>query len=384
MISNPPFQTTGTWGWGLRPFDYLPDDSFVGGQGLPNNGKDILSKTPGSYQWNLTIERELWRDTKLELAYVANRGHHIPTQFRINMIKPEDRLQYGIWELDGDDSTDGEVLRPLRELGKGDTNDPNIYSRSADSWYHSFQMYLVKRFSNRFSYQLSYTWSQFLSTAGGLGHVGGNEISDIYNVGYDRGHPNFYRPHILTANVIYRTPGLSDKNAFVRGLLGDWESAFIFTANSGVPITVGCCDNFNGIAGNRPDQVAGTEGPKTAEQWFNLNAFVPPDRVGRLGYSARGQITSPGIHNWDISLMKNFPGLPWFSSEGATLQVRAEFFNAFNWTQFRDVDAGFSIDQVQIDDEGYLTNWNMNNNNFGRVTRMREPREIQIALKIIW
>jgi hypothetical protein len=82
--------------------------------------------------------------------------------------------------------------------------------------------------------------------------------------------------------------------------------------------------------------------------------------------------------------MKNFPGLPWFTSEAATLQVRAELFNAFNWTQFRDVEAGFDLDQIEIDEEGNLTNWNMVNNNFGRVTRMREPREIQIALKIIW
>jgi len=384
LISNPPFRTTGGWGWGLRAFDWLPDDDFVGGQGLPQRGKDLESKTPGSYQWNLTLERELWKDTKLELAYVANRGHHIPTQFYINQIPVELRTQYAILELDGDGGTDGEFLRPLYELGVGDTNNPIIYSRSADSWYHSFQLYLVKRFSNRFSYQISYTWSQFLSTAGGLGHIGGNTISDNFNVGYDKGHPDFHRPHIFTGNVIYRTPPLSDKNPFVRGVLGDWETAFIYTANSGVPITVGCCTNFTGTQANRPDQVADTKGPKTANQWFNTNAFRPPMVVGRLGLSARGQITSPGINNWDISIMKNFPGLPWFTSEGATLQFRAEFFNAFNWTQFRDVNASYDLDQIEIDEEGNLTNWNMTNNNFGHVTRMREPREIQIALKIIW
>lgn len=384
LIINPPFRTTIGWDWGLRAFDYLPTGfGYYGGQGLPQRGKDVEGRTPGSYQWNLTLERELWKDTKLELAYVANRGHHIPTQFFLNQVRVQDRVAYAIAELDGLDSTDGDPLRPLYDL-VGASSNPLIYSRSADSWYHSFQTYLVKRFSNRLSYQMSYTWSKFLSTAGGLGHVGGNTISDPYNVKYDKGRPDFDRPHIFTGNVIYQTPTLADKSGFVKTVAGNWETAFIVTANTGVPVTVGCCTNFTGTQANRPDQIADTEGPKTVDQWFNVNAFRPPPVVGLLGKSARGQIRGPGITNLDFSLMKNFPGLPWFTSEDATLQFRAEFFNTLNHTQFQSIDASYPLDQITIDGAGNLTNYNMNNSNFGRVTRIREPREIQIALKIIW
>jgi PKD repeat protein len=350
---------------------------------LPQRGKDLEGLTPGSYQWNLTVERELWKDTKLELGYVANRGHHIPTQFYLNQVPVDLRVQYAIAELDDDPNTSGHPLRPLFEL-TGSSSGPLIYSRSADSWYHSFQAYLVKRFSSRFSYQLSYTFSQFLSTAGGLGHVGGNTISDPHNVNYDKGRPDFDRPHIFTANLIYQTPALSDKPAVTRTLLGDWETAFIVTANSGIPVTVGCCTNFTGTQANRPDQIADTEGPKTVDQWFNIDAFAPPPVVGRLGRSARGQIRGPGINNVDFSVMKNFPGLPWFTSEAATLQFRAEFFNFFNHTQFQTIDTGFPIGNIEIDDQGNLQSYDMTNSNFGRVSRIREPREIQFALKIIW
>jgi hypothetical protein len=382
MQNNPPFQTI--INPVFRAFDWLPIDyGYTGGEGLPETGKDLAAKTPGSYQWNLTIERELMRDTKLEVAYVANRGHHIPTQFYLNQVPPQLRVQYAIWELDGDPATSGHILRPLFDL-KGSSSTPLIYSRSADSWYHSFQAYLVKRFSNRFSYQASYTFSKFLSTAGGLGHVSGNTISDPANIKYDKGRPNFDRPHIFTGNLIYQTPALADRSGFAQAVLGNWETAFITTFNSGVPVTVTTSTVFTGTQSNRPDQIAGTEGPKTVDQWFNINAFRPSPVLGQLGKSARGQIRGPGIANIDFSIMKNFVGLPWFTAEGATLQFRSEFFNLLNKTQFQTIDAGFPLSEIAIDEEGNLTNYVMTNDNFGRVSAIRQAREIQFAFKIMW
>jgi hypothetical protein len=31
-----------------------------------------------------------------------------------------------------------------------------------------------------------------------------------------------------------------------------------------------------------------------------------------------------------------------------------------------------------------VTGWNLNNPTYGRVTRVRDPREIQFALKLLW
>ncbi len=392
MSINPPFNTL--INFSTRPLDFLPPDAtFSGGEGVAQRGKDINAKTPGSYQWNLTVERELWKDTKMEIAYVANRGHHVPTQLFLNQVPVGDRTAFAIQAICGSRDGNGNCVgdaggaaanyRPLFPL-VGDSSNPLTYSRSADSWYHSFQAYLVKRYSNNLSYQFSYTWSKLLSTAYGLGHVSGNTISDPFNIGYDKGLASFDRPHLFNFNVIYRTPALPDRGGLVRNLLGDWETSIIFTANSGIPETVTCCANFTGTQSNRPDQVASSDGPQTVDQWFNTNAFRPPPVVGQLGNAPRGAYRGPGIANWDFSLLKNFTGIPWFTSEGATIQFRAEFFNFLNHTQFQFINNDLGLGDIQIDDNGNLTSFGLFNPNFGAVTAIREPREIQFGLKIIF
>jgi len=384
--ANPPFVKTIVWGGGGRPFDSLPtDNTYSGGTGVAGAGKEIHAPTPGSYQWNLTIEREVWKDTKVEIGYVANRGHNLAGQINLNQVAVKDRTQFAIWNMDGigDNDAARDQLRPLYPL-KG-TGGLTLSSRGFDSWYHSFQAYLVKRFSHGLSYQASYTYSKLLSTSFGLGHIGSTNLTDMFNVAYDKGLASFDRTHIYSGNVIYRTPNLEGQNGFLRTLLGAWETSIIMTANSGVPVTINCCSGYTGTNNNRPDVVADTKGPKTIDKWFNTAAFKPPDVVGRLGNSAPGQFRGPGLNNWDLSFMKNFPGIPWWNEEGATLQFRAELYNAFNHTQFQYVDSGFSLTDEDIDPAtGKLTNWTMNNINFGRVNTIREPREIQLALKISW
>jgi hypothetical protein len=47
--------------------------------------------------------------------------------------------------------------------------------------------------------------------------------------------------------------------------------------------------------------------------------------VGTIGNAARTLLRGPGINNWDVSLYKNFP-----IRERVRLQLRGEFYNAFN------------------------------------------------------
>jgi len=383
MTGNPPMKIQNIWNGGGRPFDALPtDNQFSGGTGVAGFGKAIESKTPGSYQWNLTVERELWKDTKLEVGYVANRGHNAQGRFNINQVPVPLRTQFAIAELDGLDSTDGSNLRPLFAL-KGDGT-LYVASRAFDSWYHSLQAYLVKRFSNNVSYQVSYTYAKLLTTGYGLGYYQDSTASDPANIAYDKGLARFDRPHIFSGNLIYRTPALAGQNGFVRAVFGDWETSTIVTMNSGVPQRITCCNGFTGTESNRPDLVADPVGPETRQRWFNINAFKPPAVVGQLGKSPLSQYRGPGINNWDLSFMKNFTGLPWWGKEGAQLQLRAEMYNAFNHTQFRTVDNNFSIANPRIDAAGKLLSYDQTNPDFGRISSFREPREIQVALKILW
>src|SRR6266852_5028764 len=62
---------------------------------------------------------------------------------------------------------------------------------------------------------------------------------------------------------------------------------------------------------------------RSMNMWFNTSAFAVP--VLSFGAAGRGLIRNPNFYNSDMSLFKNIP-----LKEKFTLQVRGEFFNAFN------------------------------------------------------
>ncbi|MGH9847977.1 MAG: hypothetical protein ACREEM_55530, partial [Blastocatellia bacterium] len=75
-------------------------------------------------------------------------------------------------------------------------------------------------------------------------------------------------------------------------------------------------------------------------------------------------VRSPGVHNWDFSLFKNFRIL-----ENLNVQFRAEAFNALNRAQFGFPDQNF----------GNL------GRGFGQITsQANNPRQMQFALKVLF
>jgi hypothetical protein len=89
--------------------------------------------------------------------------------------------------------------------------------------------------------------------------------------------------------------------------------------------------------------------------------------VGSIGNSARTLLRGPGVNNWDLALVKSFP-----IHERVRVQFRSEFYNAFNHTQFStfDTTARFDARGAQV------------NGQLGQFTAARNPRFIQLALKV--
>jgi hypothetical protein len=69
-------------------------------------------------------------------------------------------------------------------------------------------------------------------------------------------------------------------------------------------------------------------------QYFDTSVFSLPaaGTFGNLGHNA---LRGPGRDNWNLSLFKTFS-----FTESSGLQLRLETFNAFNHTQFQNVDTG--------------------------------------------
>ena len=73
-------------------------------------------------------------------------------------------------------------------------------------------------------------------------------------------------------------------------------------------------------------------GDQTGLLWFNPAAFVPSP-AGEYGNAPVAPFRLPGRHQWDIAFSKNV------NLGGTTrLQFRADLINAFNQTQFLDVE----------------------------------------------
>src|SRR5262249_22148175 len=129
-------------------------------------------------------------------------------------------------------------------------------------------------------------------------------------------------------------------SSITNAVLGGWELSGIGTFQSGQPIFVQLSpssQNSNtGSTLDRPDishvfdskLITTTvrpviENPNDKTVYLDPAAFFIPLR-GTFGTLPRNAFNGPGTKNWDFMLGKNF------RKEGLDVQLRAEFYNAFN------------------------------------------------------
>ena len=380
--------------------------------GAPNYGIDPSANLPNTWQWNLTAEREIVRNTKLEIAYVGNRGLHILRYNDANAVPASLRLQHAL----SNDNAD-------RPFGAGDFGFIPFGEWKGSSNYHALQALFRTRIKG-LDAQFAYTFSKSLSDADivSSGSSGQTEnLEDPTNPRRNYGPSLINRPHTFVANIVYNTPELNGSNSFLRHALGSWELATILDYASGTPLTVFANQpDISGAPGGltgtgidqgetRPNRVPGqpcrapSGSPKF--QWLNPAAWTLDGfQLATFGTASVGECAGPGLANTDFSLYKNFK-----LTERVTLQFRMEFFNLFNKVQFRgnspDVDPENGGISSNLADSGVacvasnvgdptspcfgrainIVAWDFATNGhqtFGQASGDRGPREIQYALKI--
>ena len=94
-------------------------------------------------------------------------------------------------------------------------------------------------------------------------------------------------------------------------------------------------------------------------------------RVLALGNTPYTFARGPGIANTDLSVFKNFTIL-----EKLKAQFRAEAYKVFNHTQFQSVGLNNMLKPIW-DRSGTQTA-----SDFGRITAARDPRTLQLALRL--
>jgi hypothetical protein len=341
---------------------------------------DPIYLNPQSYQYSFGFQYELPANTVFEANYVGSHQIHQGRNRDINQIAP----QYQAAVYDG--SLNPDLVRPY--LGYS-----HIYvnERAGSTSYNSMQLYLNHRMSRGLQFQAAYTFSKLISDTINRDSEGrSSPMQDAFNPRAERSLGNQDQTHALTFNYIYELPFFrNSKSHLARSALGGWQVVGIATFRSGLPFTPCIDHDVAGTRGEecqRPDLIANPildRGQRAIHRFFNTDAFAL-QQPGTFGNSARNVIRGPGINNWDLSLFKDFQ-FPWFgrhggfaAGESAKLQFRAEFFNAWNHTQFSDVDNTFTPVEdaagAKVDP----------GSSFGTIVGARAPREIQLGLKLIF
>jgi hypothetical protein len=197
----------------------------------------------------------------------------------------------------------------------------------------------------------------------------------MYNRRLERALAGNDVPHNLIFSYVYEIPvgrgkryGL--RNGFLDAVLGGWQLSGITNFRSGMPLTIVTSGDIANVGtGGQRGNATGVKpqklDPRTNNlRGFDTSAYATPPR-GTFGNLARNTQRGFGINNWDVSFNKNFYLPP--LGEASRLQIRVEFFNFFNHTQFRDIGTTVNVPST-----------------FGIVNSTYDPRIMQLAAKLYW
>jgi hypothetical protein len=311
---------------------------FGTGLGVAGIGQDLSNRAPYVLQWNLTVQHELARDTRLEVGYVGSRTHNWTSKYDANAIAPLDRLAFA----QSNGSVTGNALKPFDALESGAIP---FFAHHGSAEYDSLQSAFNTRFNRNSTFQATYTFSKtYGDTLLKVSNGGGNLVLDPFNLRHGYGLNPLNRPHIFSASLVYNLPTLQGMERIARGVLGSWELGSIVNISSGHSLT----PVINGISNvNDPSGIgngAGVQLPNLVPgqpcrnpsfknfQWFNPNRYTMNGfKLGTIGTAPIGDCFGPPTRTVDVSLSKNF-----HVTERVQMQFRMDAFNLFNHPQWSD------------------------------------------------
>jgi hypothetical protein len=341
--------------------------SPTAGLGTSSNsptGADIHRKDTAVDEWTLSVQKEVAKQTILQVAYFGTGASHVFDDTDTNGFNPVTGLQ---------PFPNYSVMEYKAFLNHASTN--------------ALQTSLQRSFSTGLQLSVNYEWSHSINNGG----VGGGESDMPQNVNClpcERASSDQDMRSYFTASTIWQLP-VGRGHAFLGNIsrttdlfLGGWELSAIASARSGLPLNVTISRDTSSL----PDQINNSERPnripgvplypahKTPGNWLNPAAFsVPAD--GTWGDLGRNAVRAPGVWQIDPSLKKRFA-----ITDRIGLNFRAEAFNIFNHPQYGQP----------------ATNWappsdgDNNPNNYGVITSSYNtnptgsgtPRELEFSLKV--
>ena len=366
IFANPPFVNSVS----------IPNvslDNPTSGTATVSNSPKIIRgtpfdfKTPYTQQWSLEVQRQVMKDTIVNVAYVGTKGTHLLGIVDLNSIQPGLAYSSGLFPTSTNISSANtpilNLLRPYTGYSSINQIEPWFNSN-----YHSLQLSGQKRFQGDSQVNFSYTWSKNLTDNQTDRSSAPQNLYNFHEGEY--GPAQFDRRHIFSANVIYALPFMKSQQGITGKILGGWALSAFANYSTGLPFTVtttgvdpAALGILPGAASARPDLTCDPYAGVTSSRlsWFNTACF-PSVAAGvhHPGNEGRGVLRGPGYENWNMAASKNL-----VFHERFRFQLRGEASNVFNHTN----PSAF----------GSTTNTNAL---FGQITGYRDPRIIQLGAKL--
>ncbi|MBI4454972.1 MAG: TonB-dependent receptor [Acidobacteria bacterium] len=332
-------------------------------------------KQGGVHQFNLSLQHELLSGLVGELTYTGSRGYNLVRKVERNAAIAQ---------------RDGEGRYPFFPANAVRRN-PSFQGISdlmwdGDSLYNALGMTVRKRFSQGYSFQLSYTFGKFIDDA--TTHVGGEDYGASGQNALFPDDPHFNRSlstlnirNRLSVNGSWILPFGSGQavgsnwSGITEKVLGGWTLNGILTASDGTWMTVVIpsldWSRSRERGTERPSLIPGgnqnpvLSGGRDPNKYFDTTQFVlgPQGYYGTLG---RNTLNRPGVLTVDFSIQKNFN-----FTEEKYFQIKAEMFNVANRANFDSPNTQVILDEAGRRD---LT--------AGRITAtVTTSRQIQFAAK---
>jgi len=355
--------------------DWAP---FLPISGLPGYAPQNVS--PYATQYNLSLQRQLGRDSVLSVNYIGSEGHHLLVLVEANpgipsvclsvsqpsQVEPGTATCGPFSETGTFTTASGEVVNGRGPFG-ANFGSVDLEKSVGNSNYNALEV-TFRHVSGRLQLLAGYTYGKSLDISSSIADelVPGDDHRTYGLSAYDVEHSfvGSYNYNLPIDTLLHREDRLTS----------GWMISGIARLSTGFPVTMQNSSD-NSLLGTRPNGVNPfavdlpqvhpgslqlNHNPRNGKPYFNTSLFsLQP--LGQVGNTAPRYFFGPGIDNYDMALQKYVR-----ITESSRVEFRLEAFNVFNHAQF----LGSTV-----------VNGDVNSTAFGQINSANAPRLMQAALK---
>ena len=311
--------------------------------GVPISGLyvDPELSTPYVQQYNANVQWGLFKDYLLEVGFVGSKGTKLLQSVTLNQPVYNRAANVFVAPLGLALSTQKMTASGMQQV-----------QTSSNSRYNSLQISMTKRFSGGLQFLAAYTLSKSQD------YYSGGPINELIPVPGDHsnwklnyGSSDFDRRHRLVTSFVYE--------------LKNWQLNGILTLQTGTPFSI--VDFPNNFIIQRANFAPGSTSEFVSSRPLvgggNLGTPNNPtfDPEHPFGNTPRNFLYGPGQKNLDLSVVRFIP-----IREKVRAELRTEFFNLFNWTNFANPNNNIAVPATFL----------------RTTTTSSGPRVIQFAFKV--